>query len=387
MPDDHSIQIAIIGAGIAGTSCAYRLAEALGTGKNIRIFEREDRPGYHSTGRSAAVYTETYGPPVIRALTAGSRRFFDNPPNGFAAHDLLHPLGLLLAGTESARARAEQIYNDCHALTPNVSFLEGQQIADLVPVLKPEWTAVGVLEPDAMSMDVAALHEGYIKGFKAMGGQITADAEIMALEHTGKDWRIETKTESWRAELIVNAAGAWADQLASMADLNSLGLQPKRRTAIVFQAPDDLPKSGWPMVNDVEETFYFKPDAGRILASPEEATPMPPCDVQPDELDIAITVDRLQRATTFDIPRIDNKWAGLRSFFPDGIPAAGFDDQASGFFWLAGQGGYGITTSDALARYSTAMITGQDVPADLADIGVTKAELSPARLGQNQAST
>ncbi len=379
MSADNEIDFAIIGGGIAGASLAYRLAEALGSGKDIKVFECEDRPGYHSTGRSAAVYTETYGPPVIRALTAGSRPFFDNPPDGFASHDLLHPLGLLLAGTESARSQAEKIYADCRALTPNVTFLEGSDITDLVPVLRPAWTAVGVLEPDAMSMDVAALHDGYLRGFKAMGGEIIVDAEILGLNSSLNGWDIETKAGRWKAQTVINAAGAWADEVASLAQLSPLGLQPKRRTAIVFQSPDDLPDTDWPMVNDVDETFYFKPDAGRILASPEEETPMPACDVQPDELDIAITVDRLQQATTFDIKRIDNKWAGLRSFFPDGVPCAGFDSANSGFFWLAGQGGYGITTSDAMARVSTELLLGKDTPADLVDIGVDISELNPGR--------
>lgn len=379
MTSTNETRFAIIGGGIAGASLAYRLAEALGTGKDIKVFEREDRPGYHSTGRSAAVYTETYGPPIIRALTAGSRQFFDHPPKGFAAHELLHPLGLLMAGTESARTQAEKIYADCHALTPNVAFLEGSQISDLVPVLKPEWTAAGVYEPDAMSMDVAALHEGYLRGLKAMDGEIIVDAEILSIQHSPGGWKLDTKAGQWVSEVVINAAGAWADEIAVLAQLSPLGLQPKRRTAIVFQAPDDLPTSGWPMVNDVEETFYFKPDAGRILASPEEETPMPPCDIQPDELDIAITVDRLQTATTFDIKRIDNKWAGLRSFFPDGVPCAGFDPASDSFFWLAGQGGYGITTSDALARLSTAILLGQDIPGDLTDIGVNPNELNPGR--------
>jgi len=379
MSSDNETDFAIIGGGIAGASLAYRLAEALGSSADIKVFEREDRPGYHSTGRSAAVYTETYGPPVIRALTAGSRPFFDNPPQGFASHELLHPLGLLLAGTEAARSQAEKIYEDCRVLTPNVTFLEGSEITDLVPVLKLEWSAVGVLEPDAMSMDVGALHEGYLRGFKSMGGEVIVDAEILGLNSSPTGWDIETKLGRWKAQTVINAAGAWSDEVASLANLSPLGLQPKRRTAIVFQSPDDLPDTGWPMVNDVEETFYFKPDAGRILASPEEETPMPPCDVQPDELDIAITVDRLQQATTFDIKRIDNKWAGLRSFFPDGVPCAGFAPVNSSFFWLAGQGGYGITTSDAMARVSTALLLGQDTPADLIDIGVDISELNPAR--------
>lgn len=379
MSQVNEARYAIIGGGIAGASLGFRLAEALGSGADIKILEREDRPGYHSTGRSAAVYTETYGPPVIRALTAGSRFFFDHPPDGFAAHELLHPLGLMLAGTEDARSRAEQIYADCRALTPNVQFLEGSAISDLVPVLKPEWTAVGVLEPDAMSMDVAALHEGYLRGFKAMGGEVIVDAEVLGLNNTAGKWEIETRNGQWSTDILINAAGAWADEIAALASLSPLGLQPKRRTAIVFQAPDDLPQSGWPMVNDVDETFYFKPDAGRILASPEEETPMPPCDVQPDEMDIAITVDRLEKATTFNVRRIDNKWAGLRSFFPDGVPALGFDAHDNGFFWLAGQGGYGITTSDAMARLSTALILGKEMPQDLRDTGVDLSELNPAR--------
>ena len=148
----------------------------------------------------------------------------------------------------------------------------------------------------------------------------------------------------------------------------------------MFQGPDNVDTSGWPLVNDVEETFYFKPDAGRILASPEEATPMPPCDVQPDEYDIAVTVDRIQQATTMQITQIENKWAGLRSFFDDGVPTLGFDERTDGFFWLAGQGGYGITTSDAMARLATSQLLGHDMPTDLIDLGVDPLDLMPSRL-------
>lgn len=374
------VRFAIIGAGIAGAALAYRLAEALGSAEDIVIVEREDRPGYHSTGRSAAVYTETYGPPVIRALTAGSRRFFDYPPPGFAAHPLLHDLGILLVGGSERRGKAETLYNDCRALTPNVRFLEGGEVAALVPVLRPEWTAVGVFEPDAMSMDVAALHEGYLRGFRALGGQVIVDAEVFAVNRSNGRWQIAIRAGQVNADTIINAAGAWADEIAKMAGLQPLGLVPKRRTAVVFQAPADFNTSAWPMVNDIDETFYFKPDAGRILASPEEATPMPPCDVQPDEYDIAVTVDRIERATTMKIPRLDNTWAGLRSFFPDGVPALGFDPRIEGFFWLAGQGGYGITTSDAMARLATAQLLERNTPEDLLRIGVDPAAIDPARL-------
>ncbi len=372
-------RFAIIGAGIAGASLAFRLSEALGGGSDIIVLEREDQPGYHSTGRSAAVYTETYGPPVIRALTAGSRRLFDDPPTGFAEVPLLHDLGLLLIARESARDLANETFRACRQLTPTVQFLEHDEIAALNPVIRPEWRNCAVYEPDAMSMDVAALHSGYLRGFKAMGGLVQTDADVAGLTRTDDTWRIDTRGEPIFADVIVNAAGAWADEMAELAGTRRLGLQPKRRTAIVFQALDEQDVADWPMVNDIEETFYFKPDAGRILASPEEETPMPPCDIQPDEYDIAVTVDRLERATTLSVPRIDNAWAGLRSFFPDGVPSIGFDGHAPGFFWLAGQGGYGITISDASARLATALLLQQAMPDDLSELGVDAAVLSPAR--------
>lgn len=374
------VRFAIIGAGIAGTSLAYRLAEALGSADDIVLLEREDQPGYHSTGRSAAVYTETYGPPVIRALTAGSRALFDNPPDGFTDHPLLHPLGVLLIGREQAQAQAEKIYKECRALTPNVRLFEPAEISKLVPVLRPEWTTIGVYEPNAMSMDVAAIHQGYLRGFRAMGGNIVTDADVIEIVQANGRWTLTTRASVVQCDVVINAAGAWADEIATKSGLAALGLTPKRRTVLVFQGPDNIDTSGWPLVNDVEETFYFKPDAGRILASPEEETPMPPCDVQPDEYDIAVTVDRIQRATTMQINQIENKWAGLRCFFDDGVPSLGFDERADGFFWLAGQGGYGITTSDAMARLATSQLLGRDMPTDLVDLGVDPSELAPSRL-------
>jgi len=374
------VRFAIIGAGIAGTSLAYRLAEALGSADDIVLLEREDQPGYHSTGRSAAIYTETYGPPVIRALTAGSRALFDNPPDGFATHPLLHPLGVLLIGREEAQAQAEKIYEECRVLTPNVQLFEPAEISKLVSVLRPEWTTIGVYEPDAMSMDVAAIHQGYLRGFRAMGGNIITDADVFEIVQANGRWALITRAGVVQCDVVINASGAWADEIAIKSGLAALGLTPKRRTALVFQGPDNVDTSGWPLVNDVEETFYFKPDAGRILASPEEATPMPPCDVQPDEYDIAVTVDRIQQATTMQITQIENKWAGLRSFFDDGVPTLGFDERTDGFFWLAGQGGYGITTSDAMARLATSQLLGRDMPTDLIDLGVDPLDLMPSRL-------
>ncbi len=286
----------------------------------------------------------------------------------------------MLIGGKDRRQKAEVLFEECAALTPNIQFLEGTAVMDQVPVLRPACSAIGVLEPDAMSMDVAAIHDGYFRAFKALEGRIMTDADVLATSRTPEGWQIETSAGQINADIIINAAGAWADDIAEKAGLAPLGLVPKRRTALVFQAPDTYDTSAWPMVNDIDETFYFKPDAGRILASPEEATPMPPCDVQPDEYDIAVTVDRIEKATTMKIPRIDNKWAGLRSFFPDGVPALGFDPRNTGFFWLAGQGGYGITTSDAMARIAAQQLLGSPLPAEIIDKGVDVREISPNRL-------
>jgi D-arginine dehydrogenase len=286
----------------------------------------------------------------------------------------------MLIGGKDRRQKAEELFAECAALTPNIRFLEGAAVIDQVPVLRPACSAIGVLEPDAMSMDVAAIHDGYLRAFKALDGRIKTNADVMAISRTTEGWQIETSAGQVNADIIINAAGAWADDIAEKACLAPLGLSPKRRTAIVFQAPDTYDTSTWPMVNDIDETFYFKPDAGRILASPEEATPMPPCDVQPDEYDIAVTVDRIEKATTMKISRIDNKWAGLRSFFADGVPALGFDPRNTGFFWLAGQGGYGITTSDAMARLAAHQLLGKAHPADIIDKGVDMSEISPKRL-------
>ena len=373
-------RVVIIGAGIAGASLAYRLAERFGDGQSIILIEREDLPGYHTTGRSAAVYTETYGPPLIRALTAASRSFFDSPPEGFAEFPLLHRLGLLLIAPEHRLDRCRELFQACHALTPTVRMLARPEILAMLPVLRPEWAVGAVFEPDAMSMDVAAIHQGYLRLFKRLGGTIRCDAGALALPRQGSGFVIETTAGNLDADIVVNATGAWADEVAALAGLAPLGLQPKRRTIIVFQGPPGVDVRNWPMVNDIDETFYFKPDAGRILASPEEATPMPPCDAQPDEFDVAVAVDRLQNATTLEIKRIDNKWAGLRSFFPDGNPALGFDPRRDGFFWLAGQGGYGITTSDAMARMAAAIISGADVPDEISALGVTAEALAPGRL-------
>jgi D-arginine dehydrogenase len=228
-------------------------------------------------------------------------------------------------------------------------------------------------------MDVHAIHQGYLRGFRAAGGRLVCDAEVTALGRDGAGWRVETRAGVFTAEVVIDAAGAWADVLARLAGVKPIGLVPKRRTAMTIEQPGgDFRR--WPAVIDVDEQFYWKPDAGQLLLSPADETPIEPQDVQPDELDVAICVDRVERASTLAIKRIARKWAGLRSFVKDKTLVAGFAPEAPGFFWLAGQGGYGIMTSPAMGRIAAALAQGKPMPADIAARGITAADLAPARL-------
>jgi D-arginine dehydrogenase len=236
-----------------------------------------------------------------------------------------------------------------------------------------------VFDSKAMEIDVNRLHQGYLRGLKARGGEVVTRAEVRDLHRESPGWRVETKAGDFIAPVVVDAAGAWCDEIAELAGAKPVGLVAKRRTAITFDAPDGLDTRNWPLAVGVAEDFYFKPDSGRLMGSPADETPMPPCDVQPDELDIAIAVDRIQAATTLEIARIGRSWAGLRTFAADKTTVVGFDPACAGFFWLAGQGGYGIQTAPAMGRLAAALATGATVPADLAELGVTAEAVSPAR--------
>ena len=374
------VDFLVVGAGIAGASAAYELA-AQG---RVLVLERESQPGYHSTGRSAALYTQTYGPAPIRALTVASWDFYTNPPAGFAEHDLLTPRGVLIIGRDDEIDRLDAEYEQGRRLTPSIERYDREQVLARAPFLRPDYVAGGVWEPDARDIDVHALHQGYLRGLKTRGGRVETDAEVRALTRQDGLWVAETSAGSFAAPVVVNAAGAWADELAKLAGVATVGLVPKRRTAItfdpVFEDPaDKAGLEGWPMVSDVAETFYVKPDAGRLLASPADQTPVEPCDVQPEDIDVAITVDRLEQASRFSVRRLAHRWAGLRSFVADKVPVVGFAPDAEGFFWLAGQGGYGIQTAPAMGRVAAGLATGRGLPEDVRALGVTESDLSPAR--------
>lgn len=368
--------VLIIGAGIAGASAAYELAAKAG----VIVLEGENQPGYHTTGRSAAIYTQNYGNRAIRALTRAGHSFFLRPPQGFSEHPILSQRGAMFVAREDQLDDLDQAFAEAHALVPTIRRIDAAEALEINPVLNPELVGGAMFEPNASDIDVHALHRGFLKGLRDHGGRVVTDARVSAITRKGKLWHVESPAGSFSAPIIVNAAGAWCDQIAELAGVRPVGLVPKRRTVFTFEPPAELDISSWPLTIDMDETFYFKPDAGKILASPADETPSPPCDAQPEELDIAIAIDRLQTVTTLQVRAIDNKWAGLRSFVADKSPVIGMDDQAEGFFWLAGQGGYGIQTSPASGRVTASLILSGTLPEDLIEAGLEQSDLGPQRL-------
>ncbi len=372
----ESADFLIVGGGIAGASTGYWLARA---GK-VALLERESQPGYHTTGRSAALFWEGYGTPQVRALTCASRPFLSAPPVGFSDHPILAPRGTLIVAARDRIAALDAFLEDVAPNAPAARRIDGSSAIAMVPVLRPEAAYAAIHEPDAFDIDVHALHQGYLRGIRAAGGTVLNSAGVTAVERDRGGWRVESASGTIRAEVLIDAAGAWCDELADMAGVPRIGLVPKRRSAFVFQPPPAAEIARWPMFIDVDESFYVKPDAGMLLGSPANADPTHPQDVQPEELDIAIGIDRIQSATTLAIPRPTRTWAGLRSFVADGDLVGGFDPDAPGFFWVAAQGGYGIQTSAAMGEACAALAAGRPIPAHIADHGITPERLGPGRL-------
>ncbi len=366
---------AVIGAGIAGASAAYELA-AHGS---VVLLEAESQPGYHTTGRSAAFFSEAYGNPIVRALTICSRDFLESPPPGFAEHPLLVPGGGIYIGREDQHQAIKELFAAASRNVDSIMLEDGEFATRIVPALRSGYVHSCVWEPGARAIDVNELLQAFLRGARLKGATIRTRERVIDLSRQREVWRLSTADSVFYAAILINAAGAWADEVGKLAGAKPIGLVPKRRTVCLFDPPSEFDISEWPLTVDVDEEFYFKPDAGKILLSPADETPMAPQDVQPDDLDVAVAVDRLEKATVLDVKRIDHKWAGLRSFVADKTPVVGFDDELDGFFWLAGQGGYGIATSPAMARCTAALATGSDLAADLGSLGVNEAQLSPVR--------
>jgi D-arginine dehydrogenase len=372
----HTADFIVIGAGIAGASVASFLSAH---GKTI-VLEREAQPGYHSTGRSAAIFMESYGSAQVRALTRASRAFFETPPENFTDIPLLQKRDALTIASADQLDLLKAAFEELKPKAPDLIWIDAQAALDRVPVLRPEAVAAALYDPAVQDIDVNALHQGYLRVVRRAGGSIVCNAEVRGATFGQGLWTIETASgEKFSAPIVVNASGAWCDEIARLAGASPIGLIPKRRSAFTFAAPEGVDISAWPMLFSVDESFYIKPDAGQLLGSPANADPVVPHDAQPEELDIAMGIDRIQQATTLTIRRPSHTWAGLRSFVADGDLVGGFDPRVTGFFWVAAQGGYGVQTSAAMGEACAALIRGLEIPAHIAQQGVTAASLSPAR--------
>lgn len=368
--------VIVIGGGIAGAGAAYELSKT----HRVILLERESRCGYHTTGRSAASFTENYGTGVIRRLVLASRDFLTNPPEGFTDYPILGPRGMITIARADQADLIEAELTRAQALVPSITAISVDQAIARIPVLRRDYVAHAIFEPFSMDVDVHCLHEGFLRGARRSGAQILTDAPVTGLSRRGADWQVETPLGIFTAPVVVNAAGAWGDEIATMAGVTPVGLQPKRRTAFNIPAPEGIDFLDWPLLNDVGGEFYFKVTGGQIMVSPADEHPSPPMDAWAEDMDIAIGAHRLEQATTLQVSRVTHSWAGLRTFVADGSPVAGEAPDAAGFFWLVGQGGYGIKTVAAMSRLCASQVRGEAFPDDLTALGLKPEDLSPRRL-------
>jgi D-arginine dehydrogenase len=358
--------IIVIGGGIAGISAAAELAAHA----RVTVIEAEPQIGYHATGRSAAIFIRNYGNATLRALNAAAAPVFE-APEGISDRSLLSPRGeLLLAGEDELATLQAYCDGAC-----GIDLLEPADAVALVPILRPERIARAALERDAQDIDVDRMLQGYARLLKARGGQVVTGAPVTAISHGNAAWHVTAGDAQFTAPVLVNAAGAWADLVARMAGVQPMGITPMRRSAALLPAPAGHDMSRWPLFGAISETWYAKPDAGKLMVSPADEDPVAPHDAWPDDMVLAEGLHRYEQAVTVPVTRVDHSWAGLRSFASDRTPVAGFSPEADGFFWLAGQGGYGVQTAPALARLTAALVTGAEP--GLSD--ATVAALSPAR--------
>ncbi len=366
----------IIGAGIAGASAAFELAGA----RRVVVLEREAQAGVHATGRSAAVFIEPYGNEVVQALTAASKAFFYGPPRGFCDVPLLRDRELYLVANAEQEEPLREGFATLSKGFPQLRLVEGSELEARVPLLRRGRIAAALHDPGTKEIDVDALLQGFLRGATGRGAALRTRSEVTSLLRRKDAWELETPIGAHRAPVLVNAAGAWVERIAALAGARRLGLTPLQRSMFVVDPGRDSDVRGWPLVGDLAEQWYFKPESGRLLGSPSEEDAVEPCDATPDDLTIATGVDRLEQVLDLTVRHIESKWAGLRTFAADRSPVVGFDPDAEGFFWLAGQGGFGIQTAPAMARLSAALIGGGEIPEDLRQRGVTAETVGPRRL-------
>jgi D-arginine dehydrogenase len=363
----RSADFLIIGGGVAGLSAAARLA----THGRVLVIEAEQALGYHSSGRSVSFSHYGIGNAAVRALTAHSRAFFEAPPGGFSAAPLARTFASLYFAEQGSLAALSALEADMARFTDAIRVVDEARMAALCPVLKAPRR--GLLDPSGLKLDADALLQGYARRVRALGGIILTAQRIAAIARRGGAWVVD---DAFSAPVLINAAGAWADAIAALAGVAPLGLQPKRRTIIAVDPPQGMDIAAWPFTHSAAGDFYMLPEAGRLLVSPVDEVACDACDAQPEEYDLALAADRLEHYTTLKVARIAHRWAGLRTFASDAVPTAGFAPDAPGFFWLAGQGGYGFQTAPAMAEIVEALVTGGDWPV----AAVAPGQIRPERL-------
>jgi D-arginine dehydrogenase len=372
----QNFDFTVIGGGIAGASIAYELSRD----RTVCLLEAEERPGLHATGRSAALFAPSYGGREMRALTRASQAFFLAPAPGFGESPLLSARGCLYIARSDQHTLLLDLVAGIRKSGGSLLDLPAQSAFERVPLLRRDYVAEAAFDPDAMDIDVNAVHQGFLRGARANGTLINTNHRLGRVSREKEQWSIQLDDgRLLQTRVLINAAGAWADQVALACGAAPIGLQPLRRTALLVDPPGNADIRSWPAVIDAEELFYFKPDGGRLLLSPADETPVSPGDAQPDDLDVAIAVDRVEKALDIEIRRVTHSWAGLRTFAPDRAPVCGYDPRISGFFWCAGQGGYGIQSAPAMARAAASLARGEPLPGDIAAEGLCPEDLSPAR--------
>lgn len=376
--------IIVIGAGIVGLSAAAELSSVA----NVTVLEMESQPAYHSSGRSAAACIEPYMNETVARLTQASLAFFRAPLAGFAEAPLVRQRGGLTLANDEQSAEVDAFLAEWRALVPQLEEISVAAALKKIPVLRREFVVRALFDPSVGDLDVHALISGHRKRVMAAGGSVRTSARVDALEH-GVVWRVRVtaahtsgvQREWLAADVVINAAGAWGEEIGKLAGVRGVGLVPMRRTACLIDAPPGHDVRQWPMAHDVRGTFYFRPDGNRLMVSPADATPTQPCDAQPEEIDVAIGIDRAQAFADLPVRAIAHRWAGLRSFVADNIPVAGYASGAPGFFWLVGQGGFGVQTSPAMARIARALVLGEALPSELLANGITSAAFAAGRKG------
>lgn len=365
----------VIGGGIAGVAAGCFLARA---GASVVVLEAEPVLAHHTTGRSAALYLENYGADPVRRLVLASRQFLADPPDGLVDVPLLSPrptLDIAGPGSDSALQAHAQLGA---SLVPGIRLLAPDEAVSVCPVLRVDRIAGAVLDPGSQDIDVMALHAGFLRGLRRAGGRVLTSTRVTGIDRVGSGWLVRTPVGSLETPVLVNAAGAWGDVIAQLAGIAPIGLRPLHRTAFTVGLPSGVAAREWPLVQDLDEGFYFKPESDGLLCSLADETPAEPGDPRPREEDVALAIERINEMTTLDLRRVRTTWAGLRTFAPDRLPVIGAEPSEPGFVWVAGLGGFGIMTAPAVGMLAAAAALGASVPERLS--GVDPARHSPMRL-------